>query len=230
MDSERPDDEDCAAAAAEDADGSNPRVGRKCAQVLDGARAVILARGFEGASVDDIAREAGVSKSTMYRYYPDKAALFAAVMQRDCGRHAETLLGSEDDSRPLEARLVDLATRHVALVLSPMTQGMLRTAIAEAERFPEVGQAFYAASIDRGRGWLAPILAAAAKRGEIACDDPDLAAHRFFALCEADLFFKRLLGVTKGCCEAAVAAHARGAVTAFLRMYRPEPPQGEAAA
>jgi 23S rRNA pseudouridine2605 synthase len=145
LDQERPDAVNCGAAAAEDAAGPNPRVGRKCDQVLDGARAVILARGFEGASVDDIAREAGVSKATMYRYYPDKAALFAAVMQRDCGRQAEALLGLENDGRPLEAVLLDLAVRHVALVLSPMAQGMFRTAAAEAERFPEVGQAFYAA-------------------------------------------------------------------------------------
>ncbi len=230
MDQERPDTVDCAAAAAEDAVGPSPRVGRKCDQVLDGARAVILARGFEGASVDDIAREAGVSKATMYRYYPDKAALFAAVMQRDCGRQAEALHGLQDGDRCLEALLTDLANLHVQLVLSPMAQGMFRTAAAEAERFPEVGQAFYAASIDRGRAWLAPILGAAADRGEIVCDDPDLAAQRFFALCEAGLFYKRLFGVMRSCCEATAARHAHSAVAAFLRMHRPDPPQSAAGA
>ena len=50
--------------------------GRKWAEVLDGARTVFLRDGFEGASVDDIVREAGVSKATLYSYFPDKRLLF----------------------------------------------------------------------------------------------------------------------------------------------------------
>ena len=50
--------------------------GRKWDQVLDGARKVFMRDGFEGASVDDIVREAGVSKATLYSYFPDKRLLF----------------------------------------------------------------------------------------------------------------------------------------------------------
>ena len=53
--------------------------GRKWSQVLDGARTVFLRDGFEGASVDDIVREAGVSKATLYSYFPDKRLLFMEV-------------------------------------------------------------------------------------------------------------------------------------------------------
>ncbi|WP_372674886.1 TetR/AcrR family transcriptional regulator, partial [Aquicoccus sp.] len=49
------------------------RSGRKFDQVLEGARKVFMADGFERASVDDIARAAGVSKATLYSYFPDKA-------------------------------------------------------------------------------------------------------------------------------------------------------------
>ena len=54
------------------------RKGRKFDQVLEGARSVFLADGFEGASVDQIAKVAGVSKATLYSYFPDKRLLFAA--------------------------------------------------------------------------------------------------------------------------------------------------------
>ncbi len=61
------------------ADGAAPRKGRKFNQVLDGARTVFLRDGFEGASVDEIARVAAVSKATLYSYFADKKVLFAAV-------------------------------------------------------------------------------------------------------------------------------------------------------
>ena len=56
------------------------RSGRKFDQVLAGAREVFLANGFEGASMDDIARVAGVSKATLYSYFPDKRILFTEVV------------------------------------------------------------------------------------------------------------------------------------------------------
>ena len=65
------------------------RQGRKVAQVLEGARAVFMRDGFEGASVDEIAREAGVSKATLYSYFPDKRLLFMEVAKSECGRQAE---------------------------------------------------------------------------------------------------------------------------------------------
>ena len=60
------------------------RTGRKFDQVLEGARTIFLAVGFEGASVDDIAREAGVSKATLYSYFPDKRLLFTEVARTEC--------------------------------------------------------------------------------------------------------------------------------------------------
>ena len=49
--------------------------GRKFDQVLEGARTVFMRDGFEGANVDDIAASAGVSKATLYSYFPDKRVL-----------------------------------------------------------------------------------------------------------------------------------------------------------
>ena len=64
------------------------RTGRKFDQVIAGARAVFLADGFEGASVDDIAKAAGVSKATLYSYFPDKRLLFLEVARTECSERA----------------------------------------------------------------------------------------------------------------------------------------------
>ena len=66
--------------------------GRKWSQVLDGARTVFMRDGFEGASVDDIVREAGVSKATLYSYFPDKRHLFTEVARIECERMADETL------------------------------------------------------------------------------------------------------------------------------------------
>ena len=63
------------------------RTGRKLTQVLQGAREVFMRDGFEGASVDDIARAAGVSKATLYNYFPDKRILFIEIAKNECLRH-----------------------------------------------------------------------------------------------------------------------------------------------
>lgn len=67
--------------------------GRKFDQVVEGATKVFLRDGFEGASVDDIAREAGVSKATLYAYFPDKRVLFLEIASREIRHQAEVGAG-----------------------------------------------------------------------------------------------------------------------------------------
>ena len=62
--------------------------GRKFLQVLEGARTIFLRDGYEGAAVDDIAREAGVSKATLYSYFPDKRIMFMEVFRNELAREA----------------------------------------------------------------------------------------------------------------------------------------------
>src|SRR3974390_1136510 len=50
-------------------------------QILDGARKVFMDLGFDGASMGEIARAAGVSKGTLYVYFTDKCALFEAMVE-----------------------------------------------------------------------------------------------------------------------------------------------------
>jgi AcrR family transcriptional regulator len=73
-------------------------------QILDGARKVFMNLGFDGASMNEIARSAGVSKGTLYVYFADKCRLFEAIVEAealeqgqvvfnfDPAREAETML------------------------------------------------------------------------------------------------------------------------------------------
>ena len=74
------------------------RKGRKYDQVLEGARSVFMVDGFEGASVDEIARVAAVSKATLYSYFPDKRLLFMEVANAECARQAHEAIDSIDQA------------------------------------------------------------------------------------------------------------------------------------
>lgn len=198
------------------------RAERKLEQVIDGARTVIVAKGFEGASVDDIAREAGISKATMYRYFPDKSSLFQAVMSRECQRQAGAVAEIGDCCGPIEAILHDFARAHLAFILSDFAIDAFRTTVAESARFPALARDFYERRISKTREALLPLMRSAAERGTLALDDPEQAAVRFLALCKADLFFSRLFGVRDAYTAEEIDTHARDAVDAFMRIYRPD--------
>ncbi len=197
------------------------RARKKLEQLIEGARRVFLEKGFGGASVDDIAREAGISKATMYRYFPDKSAIFNEIVRRDFNRHAELMAGGGMDL-PLEQFLLTHAEKYIRLLTSPFMQGMFRAAVAESARVPEYGIRFFESGPEKGRRWLAPVLANAAEKGEIAVRDAEVSAYQFFAICGAEVFYKALFGVVKEYSDAEVSEKAATAVSTFLKAHAVE--------
>jgi len=195
------------------------RKGRKFDQVLEGARFVFMRDGFEGAGVDDIAREAGVSKATLYSYFPDKRLLFMEVAKTECCRQAceaEALITS--DLRPREV-LTIAATRMVGFFMSDFGLRVFRICVAESDRFPDLGREFYESGPALARSRVVAYLRDAVGRGELAIDDLELAADQFAELCKADLFHRVVFGVggkvSDGDCQRVIG----GAVEMFLARY-----------
>ena len=195
------------------------RKGRKFDQVLDGAREVFLADGFEGASVDTIARVAGVSKATLYSYFPDKRLLFMEVARCECHRQAaeaEALISSGAGPRVV---LTEAARRLVAFFLSDMGVAIFRVCVAESDRFPDLGRQFYDSGPGMVRGLLTTYFREAVARGELAIEDLDLAADQFAELCKADIFPRIVFGIGGPVSDAQRARVIDGAVATFLARY-----------
>lgn len=195
------------------------RRGRKFEQVLEGARSIFLRDGFEGANVDDIARAAGVSKATLYSYFPDKRLLFMEMASRQCALQADEAMLKIDPSRPPAEVLPLVARSFLKFVLSEMGQRIFRICIAEADRFPDLGRQFYQSGPMTMRGKLVSYLATARDRGEVAIDDLELAADQFTELCKASLWTRCVFGVAKAPCEVEIARTVDGAVATFLARY-----------
>ncbi len=93
--------------------------GRKFLQVLEGARTIFLRDGFEGAAVDDIAREAGVSKATLYSYFPDKRVMFMEVFRNELAREAADASALIEVDLPVE-QVLPFIVQIVSAVVSRM--------------------------------------------------------------------------------------------------------------
>ena len=194
--------------------------GRKFDQVLEGAREVFMRDGFEGASVDEIARVAGVSKATLYSYFPDKRLLFSEVARLECNRQAEEALQEVGRDDPVEDVLHEAADRIVRFFLSDFGQQVFRICVAESHRFPELGCRFYASGPAMVRERLSQVLKPYVDKGVLKIDDMDLAANQFGELCKSDLFVRCLCGVSTDVTEADIKRVTDGAVEMFLARYR----------
>ena len=195
------------------------RTGRKFDQVLEGAREIFLAAGFEGASVDDIARAAGVSKATLYSYFPDKRLLFMEVARLECQRQAETSLQMIDTTAPPREVLKTAATRMLGFMLSEFGQRVFRICVAEADRFPDLGRQFYETGPRMVRERLKTYFQNAVARGHLKIDDFDLAADQFAELCKADLFPRWVFNIDPHFTPAEIERVIDGAVDTFMARY-----------
>ena len=193
--------------------------GRKFDQVIEGAREVFMAHGFEGASVDDIARVSKVSKATLYSYFHDKRLLFLEVFKQECARQAELALEQVHMDGPLDQVLFNAASLMVRFFMSDFSNQIYKMAIAEAERFPEIGMTFYAGGPSIARDALKGYLVEQIQAGTLEIPDIDLATDQFIELCKASHHIQTMLGVKTQYTDAEVDRIIRGAVEVFLARY-----------
>ncbi len=206
--------------------GAKPQLivkGRKFDQVLEGARKVFLRDGYERASVDDIAREAGVSKATLYTYFPDKRLLFLEIATAECRRQADEAVAAVDFSQPIDRILRSAAERITGFLMTEFGRRIYRIAVAEAESFPALAQEFYQCGPKLVQDRIAECLRAAADRGEVRIDDIPLAAAQFAQLCKADLQDRLILGTGPVPGAAEIDRIISGAVAMFMARYASRP-------
>ena len=195
------------------------RRGRKYEQVLEGARQVFMANGFEGASVDEIARVAGVSKATLYKYFSDKQILFTEVAKTECQRQATTATDSIEMAAPPRTVLAQAGRHFLCFMTSQLGQQIFRISVAESDRFPELGRRFYETGPAVMRTEMVAYFAEACARGELSISDHVLAADQFAELCKADLFMRMIFGVIETVDSADIDRVVDSAVDTFLARY-----------
>jgi AcrR family transcriptional regulator len=192
----------------------------KRAQIIEGARQVFLAEGYEGASMSHIARAAGVSKGTLYVYFTNKEALFAAFITDQCARQTANIYEVLTHDREIVDVLREFGRLFMRFKLGAEAHAIERLVIGEAAKFPELGRAFYDAGPRKGLARMAEFLRQHVERGVLDIDDPQLAAEQFMGLCQADLMLKRRMSVIETATPQRIGYIIDHAVDVFLKVYR----------
>ncbi len=167
--------------------------GSKAESILAAAKRTFLASGFGAVSMDTIAREAGVSKATVYAHFAGKEELFGAVIGRECERFLASFSAGELDPRDVRASLTVLGRRFLELVLSPDGIALHRIILAEVTRFPMLGEVFWRAGPERQRVQIEGFLQSAAASGTLSFHDTRLAAEQFLSLIRGEIQLRQLL-------------------------------------
>src|SRR3984957_18315167 len=134
-------------------------------QIIDGARKVFLGLGFDGASMGEIAREAGVSKGTLYVYFADKNRLFEVIVEEESVEQGK-LAFNFDPERDVTTTLMEFGQAYIQVLCRPGGGSAIRTVMAIAERMPDVGRRFYDNVIAHTINRFAAYLEARTRLGE----------------------------------------------------------------
>jgi AcrR family transcriptional regulator len=192
--------------------------------ILEAASQVFREFGFERASMAEIVRRIGGSKSTIYGYYPSKEALFQAVTQAAGERHIQTAfeeLAAHDVQGGIEDVLGRFAQKLAGFMCSQDLISTHRMVLAEAGH-SDMGELFYEAGPKRGMTQIAAFLTRAMDKGLLRTDDPGVASLQFAALIQTEIqprwYYKNLPPLT----PQQINALADRAVATFLRAYAPE--------
>lgn len=201
-------------------------------RILDAAGQVFLERGFEGASVEEIAEAARAGKPTIYARYGSKEALFAAVVARkvraNTSIHCVAAMGST-----IEQRLEAIASVILERILSPESIGLMRAVVAEARRFPDLAISVKRQARDLGIESVARLLSEVAQSGEIgaspafAPDHLSATARHFMDVIVFPMAMRALFGEDLDRLRAELGPHIKQAVAFFLAACRHAPPASD---
>jgi AcrR family transcriptional regulator len=196
------------------------------ARILDAAHRVFLERGLGGASIEEIAAQARAGKPTIYCRFPSKEALFTAVLVRNTDAKLALYQGHVPAGATIEERLASVGVTVVRSVLVSDSLGLMRLAIAEARRFPDLASNVHRMLREYGAEAVARLLAEAAQADNLA-RLPAFARQRlatttrlFLDLVLLPLLMRALFGEKLKTLHAEIGPHVARGVAFFLAACR----------
>ncbi|MBR0834250.1 TetR/AcrR family transcriptional regulator [Bradyrhizobium manausense] len=199
-----------------------PREKAKYRQILDSARTLFLEQGFDTTSMDAIAREAGVSKATLYVHFDDKDDLLLRLVNDVSRRFGPKPLWQPSEGQiDLKKGLRGIAKNFLEGFLDHKGLAMHRLIMSCASRYPRVAEVFMKAGPERCEAEVVAFLRAAQTQGLVEIADIKLAAMQFLSLIQGRVILKWTLSM-QAPSEAEYRALIEGGLRVFLAAYQSE--------
>ena len=197
-----------------------PKDLEKGSAILDAARRLFTTQGFDGASMDQIAAAAGVSKLTVYSHYGDKETLFAEVVKSYCEQQLPASLFEMQPGVPLRDRLLGVARAFFSMIVSTEAVAGHRILCSPRMADSPLPRMFWEAGPQRIQDAFADLLRRRIAVGELEIDDVPRAAAQFFTLLKGEPHAKLMFGcLGADRTEQDTERHIVATVDMFLRAY-----------
>lgn len=208
------------------AKSSSPGPGRpkdleKRAAILAAAARLFVSRGYDAASMDAVAAEAGVSKLTVYNHFSDKENLFREAVVFVAEQYLPQAAFEMRPEGTIREQLQAIAQAFSALMHSPESEAVHRMMAADARLSGQLGPMFYEVGPKRMLDGFSAFLHRAVARGQLEVPDPARAAEHFFVMLKGEAMNRLLWGCPGYCGHADTAEHVDSVIDLFLRAYAP---------
>ena len=194
----------------------------KRAAILDAAKRMFTAHGFERVSMDQIAAEAGVSKLTVYSHFGDKETLFSAAISAKCEEQLAGGLFVVDPGSSLREQLLGIGRAFLALINSEEALAIHRVVTTQPPP-AKLGQLFWEAGPRRVQEAFESFLRDEIAAGALDIPEVHRAASQFFCMLKGEIHMLLLCGCCDAVDEAEAEAHVQATVDMFLRAYQATP-------
>jgi len=165
---------------------------KKQEKILHAARGVFLSCGYEGASMDQIAASAGVSKATLYAHFDNKENLFSEMQSDYLNAQEDAISAIERSNVDTVEGLHRIAQVMIEAWAEPNALRFSRMIMGESARYPQLGRLFVETGIYRLQTVLERVLKSLDSQGELTIPDPELAAELFIGMIRSPIQMRSL--------------------------------------
>ncbi len=197
------------------------------ARLRNRAAELFLAHGYDGVSIDELIRDVGGSKASVYNFYGDKDGLFTAVMDDTIRELVSPLMALNLKGLSLSQGLQTFAATLLSVLLQPRHLAFQRLIIAEALRHPAIGTSWYRNGPDMTCEVLRDFLAEQQRLGHVRPEvEPRQYAVLFHDMVVFNILTRAMMAIDGGPAPDEVTATIEHAVRLMLGGIAPSPVQG----
>jgi TetR/AcrR family transcriptional repressor of mexJK operon len=198
-----------------------PKDTAKREEIVMAATLLFLENGYESTSMEAVARQAGVSKLTIYSHFADKKELFRAIVQTRCDQIGMPESFIDEAQLPVEEALLKISRFALARIFMPDSIRLIRMVQTEALHDPEIIKIYYEVGPRRVKNAFTDLLRKFDCQNKLSVPDPARASDQFFSLLKGEMLQNVLMlhAPVPGAEE--IERHIQATIDFFLASYRP---------
>ncbi|WDE11442.1 TetR/AcrR family transcriptional regulator [Thalassomonas haliotis] len=190
-------------------------------QILDAATELFTDKGYATTSMDLIARQADVSKQTVYSHFGSKDDLFAAAIEQKCDSYRMLDFSLEDFS-DVNVTLLAVAQRFFSMLIAKETLAVHKICAYESKSYPQLSELFYHAGPERLTTEVAKLMALLDEKKALSISNPHHAAVQFLTMLKGEAWLRIEFNTSKQLTREEIDDYICSSVAMFIRAYAPQ--------